>query len=115
MQTGEGERWKDEGEERQEIREGGCRRRSREKGKEGEGSKKTKCTLEKEADGRRGKEPEGRRKKESEERRDTGNKRWWMEGGRNEKKDKRRRMQDWRIRKRDTVREKEWPEGRKDK
>jgi hypothetical protein len=31
--------------------------RSREKGKEGEGKKKTKCTLEKEADGMRGKEP----------------------------------------------------------
>ncbi len=35
----------------------GCRRRSREKGKEGDGRKKTKCTPEKEADGMRGKEP----------------------------------------------------------
>ncbi len=39
--------------------------------------------------------------KEPEERRDAGNKRRWMDGGRNEKKDKRRRIQDWRIRKRD--------------
>jgi hypothetical protein len=56
VQTGEGDGGKEKGEERQEIREGGCRRRSREKGKEGEGRKKTKCMLEKEADGRRGKD-----------------------------------------------------------
>jgi hypothetical protein len=35
----------------------GCRWRSKEKGKEGDGRKKTKCTLEKEADGMRGKQP----------------------------------------------------------
>ncbi len=33
-----------------------------------------------------------------------------MEGGRNEKKDKRRRMQDWRIRKRDKKEGRAWRE-----
>jgi hypothetical protein len=60
--------------------------------------------------GQGGKEPEGRREKEAEGRRDTGDKRWWMKGGKSEKKDKRRRMLDWRIWKRDKKEGRAWGE-----
>ena len=72
---GEGRR-RENGERRQEKKDEDWRRR--EKGESGR--KKTKCTLEKEADGRRGKQAEGRR--------DAGDKRKWMKGWRDGGKEK---------------------------